>query len=755
MRPSNPWRALGALVFLVLNITAARAAEAAASDPAVAPPVTGVVRDMAGNPLPNARVVVAELGRATTTAGDGTFAFRELRAGSYHLDATLLGYAPGHVEVVVPQSGPEVRVTITLEVTALALSGLQVTASALSEDPLRVTQSTIQLTGKELARNLGTTVAQTLAEQPGISTRYAGPAASVPVIRGLTGERILVLQDGQRAGDLSSTSADHALSVDPLVATQIEVVRGPASLLYGNNALGGVVNVISGDIPTSVPSHLEGYVGAQAESVNPGGGVSASVTLPVGEFIALSFRGGGRSIDDVRTGDGGQLDNTQFRNLNGMVGIGYIQEALSGGVAYRGYGFDYGLPAAPDDEEAGIRIEGTRHEATGRADLSLGTSSLPYLRLEGTAQWYRHDEIEPDGAVGTTFDLRTQTANLTGRTHFGSVRGAVGLSALFKQYAPTGEEALTPPANSSSGGVFLFQEVPLSGGADDLAPRLQLGARYDLYRIETDDGADESSRESVRDFRNVSGSVGLNVPLNESLSASVSVARAFRAPSVEELFSNGFHIAVGTFDIGNPDLKAETNQGIDGVLRAQTTRLVAQVSAYYNRINNYVAPNIVGDTLLEEEGDSSRVPLNIFRQEDASLRGIEGQIEATVARHVVIGAMGDVIRGEFSGGSPLPFMPAARIGGSVRWDDGRYSVGTDVRRAFAQDRVEANELATNGYTLVDLSAGMTLLRSAQVHSITLRADNVFDVLYREATSRIKEFAPNPGRNLSLVYRVLF
>lgn len=755
MRPSNPWRALGALVFLVLNITAARAAEAAASDPAVAPPVIGAVRDMAGNPLPNARVVVAELGRATTTAGDGTFAFRELRAGSYHLDATLLGYAPGHVEVVVPQSGPEVRVTITLEVTALALSGLQVTASALSEDPLRVTQSTIQLTGKELARNLGATVAQTLAEQPGISTRYAGPAASVPVIRGLTGERILVLQDGQRAGDLSSTSADHALSVDPLVATQIEVVRGPASLLYGNNALGGVVNVISGDIPTSVPSHLEGYVGAQAESVNPGGGVSASVTLPVGEFIALSFRGGGRSIDDVRTGDGGQLDNTQFRNLNGMVGIGYIQEALSGGVAYRGYGFDYGLPAPPDDEEAGIRIEGTRHEATGSADLALGTSSLPHLRLEGTAQWYRHDEIEPDGAVGTTFDLRTQTANLTGRTQFGSVRGAVGLSALFKQYAPTGEEALTPPANSSSGGVFLFQEVPLSGGADDLAPRLQLGARYDLYRIETDDGADESSPESVRDFRNVSGSVGLNVPLNESLSASVSVARAFRAPSVEELFSNGFHIAVGTFDIGNPDLKAETNQGIDGVLRAQTTRLVAQVSAYYNRINNYVAPNIVGDTLIEEEGDSSRVPLNIFRQEDASLRGIEGQIEATVARHVVIGTMGDVIRGEFSGGSPLPFMPAARIGGSVRWDDGRYSVGTDVRRAFAQDRVDANELATDGYTLVDLSAGITLLRSAQVHSITLRADNVFDVLYREATSRIKEFAPNPGRNLSVVYRVLF
>lgn len=755
MRSSSSWRALGTLALLVLSASAARSAETTSPDPEPAPPVVGLVQDSAGNPLPNARVVVAELNRATTTAGDGTFIFQGLRPGTYHLDAALLGYAPGHEEITVPESGSEVRVILTLRITPLTLSGIQVTASLTGEDPLRVTQSTVQLTGKELGRNLGATVAQTLAKQPGISTRYAGPAASVPVIRGLTGERILVLQDGQRTGDLSSTSPDHALSVDPLAAAQIEVVRGPASLLYGNNALGGVVNVISNDIPTSVPSHLEGYVAGQAESVNPGGALTGSVTLPVGQSVALSVRGGGRSIDDVRTGDDGRLDNTQFRNLNGTVGLGYIREDLSAGLAYRGYGFDYGLPAAPDDEEAGIRIEGIRHEATGRADLALGAGALSYLRLDGSAQWYRHDEVEPEGEIGTTFDLQTQTLNLTGRTSLGGLRGAVGISGLFKQYAPTGEEALTPPASSNSGGIFAFQEFPLGGRSEDLSPRLQIGARYDLYRVESDEGGEQFGPARTRTFGNVSGSFGLNVPIGDLLSASVSVARAFRAPTVEELFSNAFHAAVGSFDVGNPDLEAETNQGIDGVLRAQAPRVAAQLSAYYNRINNYIAPNVVGDTLIAEEGEMSRVPLNVFRQADASLRGIEGQIETTVARHVVLGAMGDVIRGQFSDGSPLPFMPAARIGGSGRWDNGRLSVGADVRHAFAQDRVPENERTTGAYTLVDLSAGATLIRSGRVHSITLRADNVFDVFYREATSRIKEFAPNPGRNLALVYRVLF
>jgi iron complex outermembrane receptor protein len=739
-----------------------------------APPLLGVVQDASGRPLPNVRIVIPELGRTTTTAADGTFGFQNLRAGVYHVDASLLGYAPAHVLVTVPEDGAAPRLTITLEPSPLALAGLQVTASPTAEDPLRVPQSTTQLAGKELGRNLRASVAQTLAEQPGVHARYAGPGASAPVIRGLSNERILVLQDGQRAGDLSSTSSDHGLSVDPLSATQMEVVRGPASLLYGNNALGGVVNVISNDIPTSVPAGVEGFLASQAESVNPGGAATGALTLPLGNALALSLRAGGRSVDDVRVGGGETLENTSFRNLNGTAGLGYVGRDLTAGIAYRGYGFEYGVPFEEHDEHEeeeeheeepghghgheGVRLEGRRHEAVGRADLSLGGGAFTFLRAEGTAQWYTHDEVEPSGEVGTTFRLNTQTGSLTARTRLGRLSGAVGASGLLRQYAPEGEEAVTPHANSNAFGLYLFQEFPVGRVVPGEAhtPQLQFGARFDQYAIDASDGGERFGPARSRTFRNVSGSVGASVPFGHDVTLSGSVARAFRAPSVEELFSNGFHAAVGSYDIGNPDLREETNLGGELVLRARTGRLSGQVSAFYNRISDYITPDIVGDTLLvEEDGAGVQVPLNVFRQEDASLRGVEGEVEAAIGGNWVVGAMGDLVRGDFREGGPLPFMPAARVGGSVRWDDSHYSLGVDVRHAFAQDRVPANELATDAYTLVDLAGGINLIRGGLVHSITLRADNLLDREYRDATSRIKEFAPSPGRNLSLVYRVLF
>jgi len=533
-------------------------------------------------------------------------------------------------------------------------------------------------------------------------------------------------------------------------------VRGPASLLYGNNALGGVVNVISNDIPKSIPASLEGYVAAQAESVNPGGGFSGSVTMPLTQTLAFAVRGSGRAINDMRTGGDGELANTDFRGLNGTVGFGYIRSHASAGAAYRINDFSYGLASERNDPEAGIRIQGVRHEVTGRGDLLLEHAAITQAELDVTAQWYRHDEIEPGGAVGTTFELKTQTANLTARTRAGNLQGAAGIAGLFKQYMPKGEEALTPAANSSNASAFIFQELPLRNGDTERSPHLEAGARYDFYYIRTREGGDRFGPRRTRTFQNISGSIGLNVPFNENVAASISFARAFRAPTVEELFSNAFHAALGSFDVGNPDLEPETNHGIDAVLRAESRAVVAQVSAYYNRINNYIAPNITGDTaIVDEDGETMSMPLNIFRQEDAVLRGIEVEIEASITSRLVVDAMAEAIRATFVGGEPLPFMPAAELGAGLRWDNGRFFLGGDVRHTFAQDRVPVNELAVGDYTLVDLSTGLTLSRAGRTHLITLRADNIFDVLYREATSRIKDFAASPGRNLTLVYRVIF
>lgn len=735
---------------------------AAISTPAMAQTaIRGTVRDSSGIPLASAQVIMAALNRNTTTNDSGRFRITGVPAGTYHIVSLRLGFAPGHADVRVPASGPDVEVNITMgAVHAVILSGVQVTATPTGTDIRDVAQSTTEISGAQLSRGLAPSVAQSLSREPGISVRGNGPAAA-PVIRGLSGERVLVLQDGERAGDLSATSPDHAVSIDPLIAQRIEVVRGPASLLYGNNALGGVVNVISNDLPTTIPSNIDGYVSGQTESATPGAGGALSLTVPLSGSIALVGRVQSRNNSDLRMGGGESLVNTFNRITSGLAGIGVASRSVNGGVLVRGYRFNYGLPSA---ENEGIHIVGDRFETSGRFESSAPFGPFSSLRLGGTGQWYGHDEIEGSGEIGTSFKLRTQTVDLLGRTQAGKVSGAVGLSGLFRQYEATGEEALTPAAKSNGGGVFVYQEIPMGAvdEADARVPRFQVGARYDMYRINSETGDPKFGPGRSLSFNNLSGSVGLSVPVGTVATVAISGARAFRAPTVEELFSNAFHAAVGTFDIGNRDLKVETNQGIDGIIRVYAHRLTLQLSAYASRVDNFIAVNIVGDTIIDTEDGTQTVPVNRFRQGDARLSGLEGRADFELFERFVVGFGGDYVRGTFLDDTPMPFMPPVRLLGSVRFDDGRWSFEGEVRHGFAQERVPAPAteddpagVATEAYDLVNLSASYTFTAGGRVNSITLRADNLLDEKYRDSTSRIKHFAFNAGRNLSFGLRVLF
>ncbi|MEP7384369.1 MAG: TonB-dependent receptor [Gemmatimonadota bacterium] len=719
----------------------------------------GTVKDSSGVPLPNVQVIISSINRVAITDAEGAFAFRGLPAGHYHLDAVFIGFARADADVDVPRDGGEVRVDIIMVRTPLRLRGVVIAASPTGADALGITQSTIDLSGKELARSLGTSVAQTLSSEPGMAMRYNGPVANTPIIRGLSGDRILVLQDGDRTGDLSSAAADHGLSIDPLASNRIEVVRGPASLLYGTNALGGVVNVVSNEIPTSVPARPQGFVAGMGERATPGGAGSALLTVPLGEQVALSLRGGLRRAGDGYVGGGERLANSESRNNSQGVALAYVGDGATGGVAYSRYGFRYGLPAAPDDDELGAKIDGVRDQVRGRVEFGGSRAGLLRLvRVDGTAQWYRHDEIENSGDIGTSFNLKTQTLNATVKTGAGRVEGAFGLNGIVKQYSATGDEALTPAANTTGAGLFVFQEFPLGGSPTDdrhdLVPKLEVGARADLLRVTSKTGDPKFGAGRSTDFNNASGSIGLTIPFSASTSIGMSGARAFRAPTVEELYSNAFHAAAGTFDVGNPGLKSEVNQGIDAVLRSQTRRVNAEFSAYWNRISNYIAPSIVKDTTTD---GGVTVPLNRFGQGDATLKGLEGRIEGTVARQVVLGAMADMVRGEFRDGAPLPFLPAARVGGQGRWDNGTLSFSSEVRHAFRQDRVSGGDVdvPTAAYTLLNVTLGVQYVGGGWVHSITLRGDNLTDARYFDASSRIKSFAANPGRNLAVVYKVLF
>lgn len=757
----------GAALLTVGALLAPRAAQAAVP-PALTPPLRGTVVDSAGAPIAGVSVIATEVARTTTTAGDGSFTFRGLPAGPIHLSAIFPGHQPAHVVVTIPETGAQpVTVRIVLRRSVLRLQSVQVTASPTGTDPLSITQSTIQVAGRDLQRQLGMSVAQTLSAEPGMGQRFAGPMANVPVIRGLTGERILLLQDGDRAGDLSATSADHAFVVDPNSAERIEVIRGPASLLYGNNALGGVVNVIGNDIPTSIPTRRTGNVSLQGESVNPGAVGNASLLMPLGSRFALTAKGGIRRNEDYRAGGNLRQDNTDARAWNGTAGLGYVGDRASFGVAFRNQDFEYGMPFDAADGEA-IRLDGFRRNLQWRGGLTTGSQALSYIRVDGGATWYGHDEIEPNGEIGTRFRLNTQTLNVTGRTRLGRLSGAVGLQGLRRQYAPTGEEAFTPQADNDNAAVFLYQELPLGGAADATelrTPKLQFGARWDTWSVKSKaNDPDRFGPARSRTFSNASGSLGASVPFGGIWSLSGSVARAFRAPTVEELYANGEHKAVGTVDIGNANLRAETSTGGEAILRAQSGRSFLQLSAYATRIDDYILPIAVRDTTLVEDGEIEVKPLVNFIQRNATLRGFELSGETAVTSSLVLGVMSDVVRGTVSGGGNLPFIPAARIGGHARWDTGRLQLGADVRHAFEQTRVSdanptatrnASDIATGSYTLLNLHATWTVVGGASAQTITLRADNLLDEQFRDAASRVKSFTFNPGRNISVVYRIGF
>jgi iron complex outermembrane receptor protein len=712
--------------------------------------IAGTVHDAAGQPVAGAQVLVDGRLRVGGTGADGGFVAQGIAPGERRVRVLAMGYAPAEQSVTV-QAGAASTVRMRLEHTPLTLDGIQVTASPGASEVSAVAQATSQLAGRALEREMGGTLAHTLGAQPGVSMRSMGPAATMPMLRGLTGDRVLVLHDGQRTGDLAGSADDHGVTVDPLSAQRVEVVRGPATLLYGNNALGGVVNVISDDIPTHVPGRVEWSAGAHSESAYPGGAANVKVTVPLAGAWAATLRAGGRSTGDMRIPAddvlGSRLRNTDSESWNGALGLGHAGERVEGGFVGRAYRFGYGLPVPPGATPVSLR--GRRYELRAGGEVELPASWVARVRADAAVQDYAHDEVDDAaGSVLQRFALRTRTAGVRVHQRPGRVLadGAWGASALFKAYDATGPEALTPPADSRGLGVFGFQELRLWGGA-----ALQLGGRYDDYRIAS--GTNEKFGPGrTRTFRAVSGSAGVRVPLAGGWSAAVSAARSFRAPTVEELFSAAAHAGTGAVELGNPALRAEHGLSIEGLLRVQNPRWTGQMAAYRNRVSDYVFLAARGDTLLY----GVRLPVLEYAQGAVTLRGVEGAVEVAATRTLVVGMMGDWLHAEHEDGTPLSYMPPPRVGGTVRWDDGRWSLGADLHHEMRQDRTgAAAELPTPAHTTVRWTAAVRLPWAGSLHSVTLRAENLTNEMHREATSRIKDFAPGPGRNLSLLYRVMF
>lgn len=735
---------------------------------AAAASVHGTVVDAStAQPVAGAMVRIHEVGRRELSHEDGAFHFDALPAGTYTVAAERIGYAPAEQTVRVAD-GETARVTLTLAPTALQLTAVVATGTGRERGGQQTYRPTTVVAGAELRRQLGTTVAATVAGEPGIAMRYNGPAASQPVIRGLGGDRVLVLEDGQRTGDIAGSAADHGVMVEPLTAERIEVVRGPAGLLYGSNALGGVINVIREEVPRSRPDRVTGTVSVQGESASRGIAAGASV-LGGARGWALRGEGSVRRAGDTRT-PLGDLPSTGLAGYNLGAGASRVGAAGYAGVAVRDYAMEYGVPGTfqgrdiPGAHQGGVDLDVRRTAVRAQGALLSGAGPFGSVEADVNLVRFRHHELErgTDGGtfVGTSFLQHLGTLNVVARhRHEGSFRneGALGVWALGKDLDVGGLATGSRSARQWSLAGFVYEEVSRGPWG------IELGARYDFTRVAPDDDRPVAGIPvGTRDFGSLSGSTAAVLRLGRGWQAGARLARSYRTPSIEELFSRGPHLAAYSYEIGNPALDAESGLGADLFVRLARPGAEGEVTVYRNRIGGFIFYAPTG----ELDPRFGRYPVYQARGQDARFVGAEGRAQWEPVRAWVVEGTASWVRGELRGDDgygPLPAIPPARGALRIRRDVPRWFVEAGVEGAARQGRVYPGRAAdgtpleqpTDGYALLNASAGLRLDRRGALHTLTLSADNVSDRVWRDHLSRIREVAPQPGINLRLLYRVDF
>ena len=711
-----------------------------------------LINSLSTEPVAQATVQIDELRRTTTSGADGTFSFAGVPPGTYHLSIRSQGYSTRRTEVVVPTVNTPVELTVDPELHFEVVT--TVTGDARSQ--FEVFQPTAVLTGQELSKELEMSLGATLENQPGVASRSFGPAPARPVVRGLDGDRVQILQDGQRMGDLSSQSGDHGVNVNPAAASRIEVVRGPATLLYGANAIGGLVNVITEDIPTRPITGSSGSMTFDVGSAAKQAAGAADVRAGNGRF-AIHAGGGGQRSSDVATPDGA-LANSQSRN-----GFGNIGASWTGEKAYAGgsYGYDdtkYGIPVV---EEGQVQLTPRRHSFGFRTGAQGLTGVLDSYRATLSVRRYQHEELEGD-EIGTRFTNNTEEVELmASHRAAGLMKGSFGGWFLNRAFGAAGEEALSPDVDQRALAAFVYEEVTWPHFT------FQFGGRIDHTRY-------QPLAEAERTFTSGSGSVGLlftPAATNERLTFAVSLARAARNPALEELFYFGPHPGNFAFEIGNPDLRPEHALGFDLSMRWRGARASGEVTYFRNDINDFVFRSPVTPeqftALLPEfqtrfpgrdvgPPEDEEFPIVNYVSADSVLQGIEahGDVGLTPRLFAEFGL--DYVRGTLKHtGEPLPRMPPLRGQVGLRYQYNALQFGGSVIATGAQDRLFETETETDGYGLVRLFAAYSLQSGRLLHTVTGRVDNVGNELYRNHLSLIKDLAPEMGRNFKLLYNVKF
>ncbi len=713
-----------------------------------------VVDAHTGEHLPFVNLLIKGTRIGTITDASGHYLLTNLPVGHHILLVRSLGYVPAEVEIeAVGKTSREVDIkliptSINIEEVVLTASP---TASGFRYQPDAV------FMGEQIQRRSEPSFGEMLNGQPGVAMRSFGSAPARPVIRGMDGDRILVLENGERMGDISETSADHSISLDPLAASRVEVIRGPASLLYGSSALGGVINLMTTDIPDQWDQGVTGVASAQAATMNSMGAGFGRLTYG-GDKNAFSGRMALRQAGDITTPEG-KIPGTSMRNYGGSLGWGMDYDRLNGGLSFSISDQAFEIPESIDVPEESVEIRARRLALQGRLGSKLNGNWFDMAQLRFNATQFDQQEVEIYHLVGSISNEQVEleynqnalssTITLQHKPKGIFDRGALGFSFNGQKLDIKGREAYTPGEQRFTLGTFTFQEIPLS-----YTMRLQLGGRLDFQNSRALGNEVFPDVDLKRNSFNYSGSIGLNVRPFEGLEIGGQLARSHRNPLVEELFANGTHLGAGVFESGNPNLKDEIGHGADLFINYKKTSFEIEVTGFVNEFSNYIIFQPTGQT-----HELSGYPVFEYMEGEAVLFGSEISLGWKPAKGLKFQSGADWVRGirEIGGGpnENLPFIPPFRFNNEIEYDFTRGWMGINYMAVSRQGKVAPEEDVTDGYTLLNMQAGARI-NGAGRHVIILKVQNLLNTKYRDHLSRIEDrnFVM-PGRNFNLAYRWFF
>ena len=656
-----------------------------------------------------------------------------------------------------------------------------VTGSPLARSVDEAITGVSVLSGDELARRLSSTIGETLKTEPGVSSTFFGAGASRPIIRGQGGDRVRVLTNGVGSIDASSASPDHATAAEPAQAEQIEVLRGAGILRYGSSGAGGIVNVIDGRIPTAVPEDgTEAAFRIGATSVDSGFEAAASVDQALGNNFVLHLDGVFRDAGDFRIPDfaesaavraeeeaeeqhdeegedhdehdheneeevRGRLPNSFVETKSGTIGLSWVGERGFFGAALHRFESDYGIPGGhehgheededhdeeehdeeEEEENVTISLEQTRLDVNAALELD---GMFERLQFFGGYADYTHTEFEGPGVVGTVFVNEGYEGRLELVQHQqGSWTAAHGVQIRTRDFSAIGEEAFVPPTETRQYAAYTFHEIDTGDWHFEGAGRIEL-----TNQENTDTGLS-------RDFTALSLSSGVDVHLSDTVRLGTTLFRTERAPSTEELFSNGPHLATNQFEIGDSTLDKETALGGEVAFRHRADNHAVTVNLFYTSYDHYIFETETG-------AEEDELPVFQFIGEDADFYGIEalGQADLFKAGDWTISAdaLAEYVQAE-TDTENLPRIPPLSLLAGLEAQSDALTLRAEIDWADAQTETAPFERATEGYTLVNL---FTRYDFGDQIEFSLGVNNLFDKDARQHTSFLKDDLPLPGRNI--------